>query len=177
MLSEALSCLICEKASIELCDGRAHPCVSHCVAGNLLFIAELVTWERECDAEAGETAPPLLGGPLMVGPFQGAQTHRCFARKVWIAAARRRKCKTGTSGCHEHKPLSDLTSLLQFCQDKRAGSWLILWTCLASSMKWGSHPSVLCIFVPSVLIASRKDAALFKRRKLAWPSKKHHSML
>lgn len=143
----------------------------HSMAGNLLFIAELVTWEREyVMLSLGRWH--LLGGPLVVGPFQGAQIHWWFARKVWIAAARRRKCKTGTGGRHEHKPLRDLTSLWQFCQDKKAGSWLIPWTCLASSMEWGSPPSMLCIFVPDVLVASRKDAALFKRRKRGWPSEK-----
>lgn len=58
-----------------------HIHVSVSVAGDLLFIAELVTGERrECDAEA--EGLHLLGGPLIVGPFQGAQTHQCFARKV-----------------------------------------------------------------------------------------------
>jgi len=40
---ETLSCLVSEKANIKWCDGRACPCVSRSVAGNLLFIAELVT--------------------------------------------------------------------------------------------------------------------------------------
>lgn len=48
------------------------------------------------EAGAGEAAPPA--GLLPVGPFQGAQSPRCFARKEGIAAARRRKCKTGTGG-------------------------------------------------------------------------------
>lgn len=48
------------------------------------------------EAGAGEAAPPA--GLLPVGPFQGAQSPRCFARKEGIAAARRRICKKGTGG-------------------------------------------------------------------------------
>lgn len=154
--------------SVKSCDGGTHPCV---IAWQETSFSLLSWWHGKENMWCW-VCGDLLGGPLVVGHFQGAQIHWCFARKVWIAAARRRKCKTGTAGRHEHKPLRDLTSLWQFCQDKKAGSWLIPCTCLASSMERGSPPSMLCIFVPDVLVASRKDAALFKRRKRGWPSKK-----
>lgn len=41
------------------------------IAGDLLFVAEPVTWERrECDAETGETAP--LGRSFGSGSFPGS---------------------------------------------------------------------------------------------------------
>lgn len=71
---------------------------------------------------------PLLGlgrlhlpGPFGSGSFPGSADGECFARKVWISAAGRRKCKTGTGGWVMNVSCSGLTSLLQLCQDTRAG--------------------------------------------------------
>lgn len=36
---------------------------------------------------------------------------------------------------------------------------------------------MLCVFAPGVLIASRKDGALLKRRKLGWASERVHGVL
>lgn len=47
VLRETLSCLTCEKESTESCGSRAHPRVSHSVAGELLSTAEQVTRERK----------------------------------------------------------------------------------------------------------------------------------
>lgn len=60
-----------------------------------------------------------LPGPFGSGSLPRSADGECFARKVWIAAAGRRKCKTG--GRVMNVSCSDLTGLLQLCQDTRAG--------------------------------------------------------
>lgn len=113
--------------------------VSHSVAGKLLSIAEQVTGERQREKVMLRLGRQhLLRGPLVLGPFPGSTDSSELCWDGVNCCCYIRKCKTGTGGRHERKSLRHLTSLLQLCQDERAGSWLIPWTCLPVPWSMGA---------------------------------------